>query len=83
MKKLENIDWTHSFFELGPDFYQAKAPDPVAAPYLIDGNPEAAALIDLDPSELDRKEFVEYQLVESLAKEITQLIGNSYQQQTG
>ncbi|MDH3256897.1 MAG: hypothetical protein OEM27_04715 [Nitrospinota bacterium] len=31
------------FFELGPDFVHAKSPDSVAAPYLIDGNPEAAA----------------------------------------
>jgi uncharacterized protein YdiU (UPF0061 family) len=60
MKKLENFDWTHSFFELGPDFFQAKSPDPVAAPYLIDGNPDAAALIGLDPAEFERKEFVEY-----------------------
>ncbi len=60
MKKLENFDWNHSFFELGPDFFQAKTPDPVAAPYLIDGNPEAATLIGLDPAEFERREFVEY-----------------------
>ncbi len=50
MATLEHFDWTHSFYELGPDFFQAKSPDPVAAPYLIDGNPEAAALIGLDPA---------------------------------
>jgi uncharacterized protein YdiU (UPF0061 family) len=60
MRKLENFDWAHSFFELGTDFFQAKSPDPVAAPYLIDGNPEAAELIGLDPAEFKRKEFVEY-----------------------
>ena len=60
MNTLENFDWAHSFFELGPDFFEAKAPDPVAAPYLIDGNPEAAALIGLDPAEFERKEFVDY-----------------------
>ncbi len=40
MATLEHFDWTHSFFELGPDFFQAKSPDPVAAPYIIDANPE-------------------------------------------
>lgn len=60
MATLEQFDWAHSFYELGPDFFQAKSPDPVAAPYLIDGNPEAAALIGLDPAEFERPEFVEY-----------------------
>ncbi len=60
MNNLENFDWAHSFFELGPDFFQAKSPDPVAAPYLIDGNPDAAVLIGLDPAEFERQEFVEY-----------------------
>ncbi len=52
MATLEHFDWTHSFFELGPDFFQAKSPDPVAAPYIIDANPEAATLIGLDQAEL-------------------------------
>jgi uncharacterized protein YdiU (UPF0061 family) len=57
MNILENFDWTHSFYELGPDFFQAKTPDPVAAPYIIDSNPDAAALIGLDPAELKRPEI--------------------------
>ncbi len=60
MATLEHFDWTHSFFELGPDFFQAKSPDPVAAPYIIDANPEAATLIGLDQAEFERPEFVEY-----------------------
>ena len=52
MKTLENLGLKHSFFELGPEFFQAKAPDPVSDPYLIDGNPDVAELIGLDPAEI-------------------------------
>lgn len=60
MKSLEQLNWTHSFFELGPDFFQAKVPDPVAAPHTVACNPDAAALIGLDPAEFERPEFAEY-----------------------
>ncbi len=59
MKSLEDLNLSHSFFELGPDFFQAKFPDPVSNPYLIDGNSNAAELIGLAPSELHSKDFVE------------------------
>ena len=60
MKNLENLNLTHSFFQLGQEFYQAKAPDPVSAPYLVDFNTPVAELIGLDPAEAQRAEFVEY-----------------------
>lgn len=60
MKNLENLGLKHSFFQLGPEFFQAKAPDPVSDPYLIDGNPDVAELIGLDPAEIDKKDFIDY-----------------------
>jgi uncharacterized protein YdiU (UPF0061 family) len=60
MNKLENLDLTHSFYQLGTDFYQAKSPDPVSKPFLVNFNPSAAKLIGLDPSEALRKDFVEH-----------------------
>lgn len=60
MNSLETLDLTHSFFQLGADFFQSKSPDPVSDPYLVDFNPDAASLIGLAPSESQRKEFAEY-----------------------
>jgi len=60
MKTLENLGLKHSFFELGPEFFQAKLPDPVSDPYLIDGNPDVAEMIGLDPAEIEKKDFIDY-----------------------
>ena len=42
------------------EFFQAKSPDPVAEPYLIDFSPGSAELIGLDPAESRQPEFAEY-----------------------
>ena len=60
MKKLENLEIKNSFFKLGADFSQAKIPDPVSSPYLINANPDTMGLIGLDLSEIKKMEFVEY-----------------------
>ena len=60
MKSIENLELTHSFFQLGSDFYQAKDPDPVVSPYLVHFNAAGAKEIGLDPAEAGRKEFAEY-----------------------
>ncbi|SVC86711.1 uncharacterized protein METZ01_LOCUS339565, partial [marine metagenome] len=60
MKKLENLEIKNSFSQLGADFFQAKSPDPVSSPYLINSNPNAMELIGLDLSEIKKTEFVEY-----------------------
>jgi serine/tyrosine/threonine adenylyltransferase len=44
----KNLNFRNRFIELGPEFYQAKAPDPVTDPYLVDFSPSAAKLIDLE-----------------------------------
>lgn len=60
MKALEQLNFTNTFIQLGPEFFQAKLPDPVSDPYLVDFNPDAAELIGLDPAESKRPEFAEY-----------------------
>jgi uncharacterized protein YdiU (UPF0061 family) len=60
MKKIESLHFTNTFFGLGAEFYQAKQPDSVSAPSLIDFNPAGARLIGLDPAEARRKEFAEF-----------------------
>ena len=60
MKKLETLEIKNSFFQLGADFFQAKSPDPVPSPHLINSNPDAIELIGLDLSEIKKAEFVEY-----------------------
>ena len=47
MTDYPNLNFQNRFIELGPEFYQAKAPDPVTDPYLIDFSPSAGQLIDL------------------------------------
>ena len=60
MKHLENLNFTNTFICLSPELYQAKSPDPVTEPYLIDFNAQAAKLIGLNPAESERQEFAEY-----------------------
>ena len=60
MKKIESLNFTNTFFGLGAEFYQAKQPDSVSAPSLIDFNPAGARLIGLDPAEARRNEFAEF-----------------------
>ena len=60
MKNLENLELKNSFYQLGADFFQAKSPDPVSSPYLINSNPDAIELIGLDFSEIQNPKFVEY-----------------------
>ncbi len=58
MHTLETLNFKNRFVTLGEEHFQAKNPDPVADPYLVDFNPEAAALIDLDPAQAERPECV-------------------------
>ncbi|MFY9268600.1 MAG: YdiU family protein [Candidatus Manganitrophaceae bacterium] len=59
-QKLETLNFDNSFGRL-PDFYYTRlSPTPIPAPYLVSFNPDAAALIDLDPAEVTRPEFIEY-----------------------
>jgi serine/tyrosine/threonine adenylyltransferase len=55
----KNLNFRNRFTKLGPEFYQAKTPDPVTDPYLIDFSPSAAQLIDLCPEEENSKDFID------------------------
>ena len=59
MTDSKNLNFRNRFTELGPEFYQAKAPDPVTDPYLIDYSPSAAKLIDLPPEEGESRDFID------------------------
>lgn len=54
-----NLNFQNRFIGLGPEFYQAKAPDPVTDPYLVDFSPLAGQLIDLPPEAGGNKDFID------------------------
>jgi uncharacterized protein YdiU (UPF0061 family) len=55
---LETLALSDGYASLGPDFVERREPEPVAEPYLIAFNPDAAALIDLAPEQSTRPEFL-------------------------
>jgi len=56
-RTLETLRFDNTFARL-PDVFSAKVtPTPLKHPYLVSFNPDAAALIDLDPEEAKRPEF--------------------------
>ena len=57
---LEALNFDNSYGRLPADFYVRLSPTPIADPYLVSFNPDAAGLIDLDPDEVKRPEFAEY-----------------------
>jgi uncharacterized protein YdiU (UPF0061 family) len=60
MAILEQLRFDNTYPRLPPIFRQNVDPTPVPDPYLVAFNPEAAALIDLDPAEAVRPDFAEY-----------------------
>ena len=50
---------SNSYAALPPAFYTRLMPTPIPAPYLVAASPSAAALINLDPDEFTRSDFVE------------------------
>jgi serine/tyrosine/threonine adenylyltransferase len=60
MRKLTELDFDNTYARLPEAFYTKLAPTPLPAPYLVSFNPAAAELIDLDPREADKPEFIEY-----------------------
>ena len=59
--KLEELRFDNTYAKLPGEFYQKIMPIPFEEPaYLVSANPEAASLLDLDPEELARPEFVRY-----------------------
>jgi len=60
MNTLENLNFDNTFARLPDVFYSRLNPTPLPAPYLVSANAEAAALIDMQPTEMRRADFVEY-----------------------
>ncbi|MCG3116288.1 MAG: YdiU family protein [Candidatus Manganitrophus sp. SA1] len=60
MRKLETLRFDNSFARLPAAFYSRLSPTPLPDPYLVHFNADAAGLIELDPQEGARPEFVGY-----------------------
>ncbi len=56
-RTLETLHFDNTFARLPDVFYAKVAPTPLKNPFLVSVNPDAAALIDLDPEEAKRPEF--------------------------
>lgn len=60
MKTLESLNFDNQFARLHDEFYTRLSPMPLHQAKLVAINPEAAALLDLDPAEFQRPEFLQY-----------------------
>ena len=60
MRKLEQLVFDNSFARLPETFHHRLCPTRLPDPYLVSFNPVAAALLDLDPAQAGRADFVEY-----------------------
>ena len=59
MKKIEQLNFDNTFARLPAAFHSRVTPTPLARPYLVSFNPDAAKLIELSPAESAREEFAE------------------------
>ncbi len=57
-RTLEELPFDNSFARLPEAFYERREPTALPHPHLVAFNPDAAALIDLDPGQAQRAEFV-------------------------
>lgn len=61
MNKLEQLHFSNSFSRhLNDGYFSRLEPTPLEASHLVAFNPQAAELIELDPAEAERPEFVRY-----------------------
>ncbi len=58
-RRINQLQFSHSFSALPPAFYTRLMPTPLPEPYLVCASASAAALIDLDPSEIASNEFAQ------------------------
>lgn len=59
-RSLEELNFDNSYARLPGVFHARLAPTAMPEPYLVSFNPEAARLIDLDPAQAQRAEFLDY-----------------------
>lgn len=60
MRKLDELSFDNTYGRLPEDFYERVNPTPFGNPHLVSFNPDAAALIGLDPAEAHKPEFLDY-----------------------
>ena len=60
MATLETLEFDNTYARLPEAFFRRVNPTPLSSPYPVNFNPAAAELINLDPEEFSRPEFVEY-----------------------
>jgi uncharacterized protein YdiU (UPF0061 family) len=60
MATLERLRFDNSYARLHPSLYQVVEPTPLSNPYLVAFNPDAAALVDLDPASRDDPDAPRY-----------------------
>ena len=57
LHRLEELQFDNTYARLPEAFYARVEPTPLPNPVLVSFNPDAAALLDLDPDEAKRPEF--------------------------
>ena len=57
LHRLEELQFENTYARLPEAFYARVEPTPLPNPHLVSFNPDAAALLDLDPDEAKRPEF--------------------------
>jgi serine/tyrosine/threonine adenylyltransferase len=60
LKSLDKLPFNNAFFDLGPDFYQAKSPDPVEGPFLVHYNRAVGDLLELPENTDNDPAFLDY-----------------------
>jgi uncharacterized protein YdiU (UPF0061 family) len=60
MKRITELDFDNTYSRLPGDFYDDARPTPLENPRLVCFNPDAAALIDLNPEEANNPELALY-----------------------
>ena len=56
---LDQLPLENSYTTLPASFYTRLQPTPLSSPYMVCGSASAAALINLDPAEFSRQEFID------------------------
>ncbi len=60
MRRPADLPFDNSYARLSPAFYEVVDPSPLPDPYLVAFNPDAAALLELDPTEASTAELLRY-----------------------
>ncbi|MEE9239032.1 MAG: YdiU family protein, partial [Thermodesulfobacteriota bacterium] len=60
MRKIEELKFDNTYRKLPEEFYHLVKPTPLKNPHLVCFNSDAGSLIDLDPNEAKKPDFIEY-----------------------